>query len=259
MRRTPTLLLCACFVTSGFAQLVNGSFELNGQFSTVGWNTTCTPPGEGADGAPNSGNFHATLQPGNFQGCFPQFLYQEIPGAQSGDIYRLSGWVKCDEEEPCLGAYIGIGRMGDQGIVVDDLFGGISTDWMFVEAVDTIEVNDGEMPVVVLSSGNIGGPALLVPAHFDGFQLDLAMSIPEVSLDEIRHMVDQESRNITITAERSGIIDVTLYDLTGRRTFAKAHRSTSLVTLDLNGLPGGSYFAVVRTNLAERTIRFALW
>jgi len=252
-------MLCVSFVSAGSAQLVNGSFELNDQFSAAGWNTTCDPPGAGVDGAPNSGNFHATLLPGNFQGCFPQFLYQEIQGAQPGDIYRLSGWVKCDQDEPCIGAYIGIGRMGDQGIEVDDLVGGISQDWMFVEAVDTIEVNDGEMPVVVLSSGNIGGPALLVPAHFDGFQLDLAMSIPEVSLNAIRHIVDQERRNVTITAERSGIVDVTLYDLTGRRTSAKGQRTSSMVTLDLNGLPGGSYFAVVRTNVGERTIRFALW
>ena len=260
MRHTTTLLLglFSCFASQ--AQLTNGSFEQNGAFSTDGWTATCHEPGAGTGGSPGGGSWHASLAPGHFKGCFPNYLYQTIPDAQNGARYLLGAWVRCNGEEPCMGGYIGIGRTNDGIIEVDDLAGGQFNDWTFIEIVDTVEVDDGEDAVVVLSAGAIGGPALLVPAYFDDLQLDLAMAVPASASTNIQHYMDLEQRTLFISAGQEPITDMQLFDLTGRRLPITLERtSATTVKLDLNGKPSGAYFAQVRTKAVQRTIRFTTW
>lgn len=260
MYRTISLVLGALLGTAVLGQiLVNGSFEEAGQFSANGWTGTCTPPGEGAEGAPGSGLWHATVQPGQFKGCFPSYVYQTIPGAQNGDRYLLIGWVRCDTEEPCLGSYIGIGRTNGTEIEVDDLSGGQFTDWTFVEITDTIEVDDGEVAAVVITAGSIGGPVMPNPAHFDGLQLDLAMAVEDEAITRIHHVVDHAQGTLSLSSGNDPITGIRLFDLTGRQLNLVQRQGLNTIQVDLNGLPGGAYFAQVRTRNVERTIRFTTW
>ncbi len=260
MRHTTTLLLGLFIGTTSQAQLINGSFEQDGTFSADGWTASCQAPGAGTGGSPGGGQWHATLAPGHFKGCSPNYLYQPIPGAQNGTRYLLSGWVRCDGEEPCMGGFLGIGRTNGAGIEVDDLAGGQFTDWTFIEIVDTVEVEDGEEAVVVLTAGSIGGPALLVPAYFDGLQLDLAMAVPTNAALNIEHYMDLEQRMLSVSAGQEAITGLLVYDLTGRRLPVSMERASgTTVKVIMNGAPAGAYFAQVSTRSGARTIRFTTW
>jgi hypothetical protein len=259
MRSTTTLLLGICASTLTHAQLTNGSFEEDGQFSDSGWTGTCAQPGAGSEGAPGAGSWHATVMPGNFQGCYPAYLYQPIPEAMDGQLYLLGGWIRCDTEEPCLGGYLGIGRWNGSAIEVDDLGGVQGTDWTYVEIVDTAEIANGEEAVVVLTAGSIGGPIAPAPTHFDGIQLDLAMSVDPIAEERIRHFVDPASRVLHLHAGIGSITAVGIFDLTGRQVPIEQREASRTVQLDLNGLPTGAYLAQVRTTAGGQTIRFTTW
>lgn len=259
MKQLYTLLGLALATTSN-AQLINGSFEEDGAASFAGWNWSCGDPGEGTGGAPGCGNWHATKQPGHLKGCFPSNLYQVIPDAQDGELYTLSGWVRCDTEEPCMGGYLGIGRLLEDVVAYDDLSGAADPSWTYVTITDTVEVADGETAIVVLTAGSIGGPALLNPAHFDGIQLDLVTGVRTHQSNEIHHYVDLAQHTLSISAGDDRITSVRLFDLTGRGVPANVQNNTSTtVQVELNGLPQGAYFAQVRTARSERTIRFTTW
>ncbi|MGV3636543.1 MAG: T9SS type A sorting domain-containing protein [Flavobacteriales bacterium] len=259
MRSTTTLLLGLCASTLTHAQLINGSFEQDGQFTDTGWTGTCAQPGAGEDGAPGAGMWHATVMPGNFQGCYPAYLYQPIPGAMDGQLYLLGGWIRCSTEEPCLGGYLGIGRWDGSAVEVDDLSGGQGTDWTYVEIVDTAEVDAGEQAVVVLTAGSIGGPISPTPTHFDGIQLDLAMAVNAAEEDRIRHYLDPTTGVLYLHAGAGSIIDVGVFDLTGRRVPVQQRYGPRTTQVDVNGLRTGAYLAQVRTTAGDRTIRFTTW
>ncbi len=253
---TPAVLSLA----TSTAQLVNGTFEQDGAPSLVGWSWTCGDPGEGTGGAPGSGSWHATKQPGHLKGCFPSYLYQPIPGAQDGELYTISGWVRCDTEEPCFGGYLGIGRLFEDDVAIEDLSGATSPTWTFVTFTDTVEIDDGEQAVVVLTAGSIGGPVLLNPAHFDGIASDLVTGIERRGPTAIHHYFDAASHTLSISAGEDRITTVTLFDLTGRGLPVHMQRNTgTTVQVDLNGLPAGAYFAQVRTSRSEHSIRFSNW
>ncbi len=259
MKHIPLFLLAMAAVPA-HAQLVNGSFELNGGPSQEGWAWTCDVPGEGTGGAPGFGEWHATKQPGHLKGCFPSYIYQPIVGAQDGALYTLSGWVRCDTEEPCIGGYLGIGRLFEADVAIEDLAGAAEPTWSYVTITDTVEIADGEQAVVVLTAGSIGGPALLNPAHFDGIQLDLVTGVERQTASSIHHYVDLTSHTLAISAGDDRIEGIRLFDLTGRGIPIALQRNTSAtVQVDLNGLPQGAYFAQVRTARSEQTIRFTSW
>lgn len=259
MRSICTLILGLCASTLAHAQLVNGSFEQDGQFSDTGWTGTCAQPGGGNEGAPGAGIWHATVMPGNFQGCYPAYLYQPIPGAMDGQLYLVGGWVRCNTEEPCLGGYLGIGRWNGSAIEVDDLNGVQGTDWTYVEIVDTAEIDDGEQAVVVLTAGSIGGPISPAPTQFDGIQLDLAMTVNTAMEERVRHFVDPTSQVLYLYAGSGTINEVSVFDLTGRQVKVKQRSPSRTMQVDLNGLPTGAYLAQVSTTAGGRTIRFTIW
>jgi hypothetical protein len=237
---------------------MNGSFELGGQFTAEDWSYTCDVPGMGTGGAPGGGNWHATVAPGNFKGCFPSYLYQPLPNAQNGELYRFTGWVRCHSEEPCIGGFIGLGRINGTTIEVDDQAGGQYPDWTFVQIVDTIELDEGEVAAAVLSAGSIGGPAILNPAHFDGLQLDLAMGMGTEVVPPLHYIVDHTQRMIFLSTRGEGITAIRLLDMTGRELSTRPFAGTSTAQVDLNGLPPGAYLAQVRTARVERTFRFVI-
>lgn len=255
-----SFLVGILFATAANAQLINGSFEQDGASSFEGWSWSCEAPGEGTGGAPGGGSWHATKQPGHFKGCFPSYLYQPIAGAQDGDLYTLSGWVRCDMEEPCIGGYLGLGRLTEGDVAIEDLAGAAEATWTYVTITDTVEIADGEQAVVVLTAGAIGGPALLNPAHFDGIQLDLVTGVERRNSASVHHYVDAALRTLSISTGEDRIASVRLFDLTGRALPVTLQNNTSTtVQVDLNGLPQGAYFAQVRTMRSEQTIRFTTW
>lgn len=242
------------------AQLINGSFEQNGNATLTGWQWTCNEPQILNEGAPGSGTWHASLEPGHFKGCFPSYLYHPLPWVVNGQLMILSAWIRCHAEEPCMGGFIGLGQIWEDHIALEEQVGSATNEWTYVEITDTVDLADGEAAILVLSAGSIGGPALLDPAHFDGIGADIAMGVRWPSKLSIHHFVDWEAHTLNIASVDEAITGVSLFDLSGRR-IQHTMRQTSGTTVHVNleGLPGGAYFAWVKTRTNERAIRFTTW
>lgn len=260
MRHTTLALTLFTALGTASGQVINGSFEgLDGPEFT-GWNWVCAEPNSGTGGAPGWGSWHAVVAPGQAKGCTPNYLTQPITGVMNGDRLTLSAWVRCDSEEPCLGGFIGIGRLVDGNVVIDDLTAAVSEPWAFISITDTIEIQGDDVPLIVITAGTLGGPIAGNPAHVDGVELEQVVSVNEVHSVNIRHYLDLNQRTLSISAGEEMITDVRLFDLTGRRVQVTTERNTtSTVHMELNGLPGGAYFAQVSTQAGKRTIRFTTW
>lgn len=258
--RLPILTLsCACFGMAS-AQLTNGSFELGSGPSLEGWEWTCDEPGQPNTAAPGYGAWCATKEPGQAKGCFPSYLFQRLPDAQDGDLLTLSGWVRCGMMPPCLGASIGLGTIQNGLFNAEENVISADVAWNYISITDTVELGTGDTAVVLLSAGFIGGPISPEPAFFDGIALSPALAVGEHNISVIGHLLDRATQTLFIAGGTAAIQEVRLFDLTGRDLPTRSTRSTiNSVAIDLNGLPGGIYFACVRAEGGDRTIRFTTW
>lgn len=241
-------------------QLFNGSFEESGAPSLVGWEWTCADPGQPNEAAPGAGEWSATKETAKVKGCFPSYLFQRIPDAQNGTLITLSGWVRCNGTLPCVGAYIGLGRINSGGFTLEETVGSTASDWTFVSITDTIEFSDGDTAIVLLNSGIIGGPASPALGQFDGIELTTATAIPVVPLMEITQRMDRASGTLYLGTVRPFTGSMTLLDKTGRTVPAQVRfPSSTNAQVDIGALTPGTYFILVRTELGERTVRFTTW
>ncbi len=139
------------------AQIVNGSFEINGQPSLAGWTLPCPGNTTVKDSPLDSSGYCLKLEAGNFQGCFPGVAYQILPGVKNGEVWQIEGWAKAGARYPFPGIYFGILLNG--GIVLGNGVFSISNFWKHLSVQDTMKFSDGDTVVIVLSAGNSSGPA----------------------------------------------------------------------------------------------------
>lgn len=98
--RTPFLLASLALLNASLtAQLVNGSFELNGQPSLDGWNNSCGEAVSLPGGAPGCGDWHAgyPMQHEFQYDCNNSFdaIYQELPWLTSQDqVLTIGFWAR---------------------------------------------------------------------------------------------------------------------------------------------------------------------
>jgi hypothetical protein len=131
------------------AQIVNGSFELDGQPSLAGWNFSCHGHTTVKESPFDSNGYCLKLEAGNFQGC--------LPDVKNGDVWQIEGWAKAGARYPFPGIYFGILLNG--GIVLGNGVFSISNFWKHLSVQDTMKFSDGDTVVIVLSAGNSSGPA----------------------------------------------------------------------------------------------------
>ncbi len=243
------------------AQLINGSFEVDGSPSLTGWEWTCSDPGYANNGAPTSGSWSATKEPGNAKGCFPSLLFQRLPDALDGDLLTVSGWVRCpDGDEPCLGGSLGLGSINAGTFTSDDAVWSQTPQWTYLSITDTVELSAGDTAVVILNGGFIGGPIAPAPSYFDGISLAPALVVGERTGPMIVQYVDHATRTLYISAGQETIQGLRFFDLTGKGLPVRTDRTNATnLRVDLNGLPTGVYFVAVGTSAGERTVRFVNW
>jgi len=204
--------------TAGNAQLINGSFEQDGTPSLTGWEWTCNEPGLQNTAAPGSGEWSATKEAGHAKGCFPSYIYQRLPDAENGMVIILSGWVRCDEEEPCIGGYLSSGRLNNGVFDLDNSITSQFPTWEFVSITNTVQNAEGDTAIVVLSGGFIGGPISPSPSYFDGITLSIALGMEQVDPPEgplFRLSPDGGSVAVNATAEER----IQLLDALGKLHF----------------------------------------
>lgn len=258
MKHVATLLLLSLPLLETRAQLFNGSFEQAGAPSLEGWEWSCDQPGEENTAAPGAGQWCATKRPGHAKGCFPSYLFQRMPELQNGQLVTVSGWVRCQDETICLGGYIGLGRLSNGTVTYDDLAGSMDNAWTYVSITDTVEIDDGDTAVVVLTSGFIGGPIDPAPAYFDGISAEWVTGLNERSISAIVQRYDQGAQTLFLSAP-APVRSARLLDLTGRELRSNTDGlNTPSLALRTSALPTGVYFAVLNTTVGEHVVRFAV-
>ncbi len=251
-----TTLFAVFLVSTANAQLVNGSFEVNGGFSLQGWEWTCGEPQGLMDAPTGGGSWSATKEPGQAKGCFPSYLFQRLPGTPNGSLLTVTGWLRCPEsfENVCLGAFMGFGSVHSNNFQVGDNVGTAEVDWQFMTFTDTIELAAGDTAIVLLNSGFIGGPVNPLPGYFDNLEVEVSQSISERTRPIISHYPDPVTDVLHVgSAER--IERIVLFDGAGKLVRSvKASATTEHLTT--GDLPAGEYVVSVLTVSGEGTFRF---
>lgn len=252
MRALVPLALLTC--SSAGAQIVNGSFETSGTASLAGWEWTCSDPMLGADAAPGAGQWSAAKESGQTQGCFPSYLYQRLAGVSDGQQLILSGWVRCGDMPPCPGAYFGLGTVNSGIFHLEETVGSNQSDWSFHTLTDTVELQTGDTAILVLNSGLVGGPISPNPGFFDGLAVETVLGLSE---HEEALLAQYRAGDELFLAVRQGrIMQTRVLDLTGREVHAIVQRDAAQCRIALESLGSGVYFADVRTDRGEQTVRF---
>lgn len=237
------------------AQLTNGSFEQG----LLGWEWTCEPPAVFAGGAPGGGDWMVSKEAGNFQGCFPSYLFQRLSGVQNGDLVTISGWVRCNDVPLCLGANFGLGVLNADGIALEEQVGTQGSEWLYLTITDTVQLTSGDTAVLVLNSGNIGGPASPMPGYFDEFSESISTGLTHNPPSNPAALYDASSNSLYLSMRCSTLVSVVIHDIAGRemtRDVTVINGTTA--RLDLNALPTGVYLATLRGKVTEGSLRFVV-
>jgi hypothetical protein len=253
------LLLFIASATCLKAQLQNPSFEENGQPTLEGWvDYYCDFATSENDASPNGGQWCVKMQPGQTQGCYPGFFYQKLPTVSNGQVFQLEGWAKVDSEGPVVGIYLG--RKDPEGTI--HLLEGDTTsseNWTMLSVVDTFELEPGDVAVVVINSGLVGGPVgPSLSSYFDDLHLDLVTSIDKIFFDDLKifpNPVVDSWLNIDLDPKLTPIEETLIFDITGRLVYKSFGYVNSVNVADWNA---GIYCLKLKSSKKEVIKKFVI-
>lgn len=239
--RTRYTTFALIIANAASAQLINGSFEQGGAPSLEGWEWTCNPPGQPNEGAPGSGEWSVNKGPGEAKGCFPSYIYQRLPDLQDGEMVTLSGWIRCSDEEPCVGGYMGMATLNNGLITTGSMIGSQLPSWEYVYINQTLDLGPGDTAVALLSGGFIGGPIAPSPSYFDGITLEIVLGLtPNDPAEEPLFRLAPDGQHIAVNAGADEFI--LLHDALGKLIHQEKAGSAGWHTL---ALPAGVNCLVV--------------
>lgn len=260
--------------TVSFAQVVNGSFEVDGQPSLDGWRLTC----EGVsfeDASSDGGTWSLMLAPGNLQGCFPGQAFQTIPVVQNGEVWRLTAWAKRSA------ATVTRARIFWMISAADGTTTNLSADttsalsWTQLTVVDTLSLAPGDSVMIVLDAGQTSGPDIMgVGVSFDLVSVERLDATPvrdEEGPEPGRDGLDLSQNfpnpfdgatTIAFHLGRPGNARLDVYDVLGRKVETLlagylpggAHQAAWHAT----GLPPGMYFGRLQADEQVRVLKMTL-
>lgn len=261
MNRTTTLFALFTPILLN-AQLLNGSFELNGSPSTAHWQDLCYSPQSIADPAPSSGEFAIKQDYGNSQGCFPSFVYQEVPAMQDGQVWTVSGWAKTDSLWAPTNVGIFLGKVSGPDLVSTNSGAWTNaTEWTYLTKTDTVRLQPGQTGAVVLMSGMVPGP-LYGFGLFDGIMAhdQISTQVAELEPADINLFPSPAVDVLYVGAEGfTANVDLQVYDLTGQVEqehvgMPALHGTT--VKLDISTLKPGLHVIQATDGIHVLTKRF---
>ena len=147
------------FTVSLCGQVLNGSFEIDGEPALDHWTISWNLGESYEDAAPGGGNWCLKLEAGNYQGYFPVYAYQVIPEIQNGEIWEATVWARQHYNITSASLYWRIFKVDGSQI---DLSASetYSENWTQLSVTDTILFEVGDSVAVVLDSGVTGGPSV---------------------------------------------------------------------------------------------------
>ena len=265
------LLLCPAI---SLAQVVNGSFETDGQPSLSGWRFTCA--GAASEDAPSGGGtWSLKLAPGNVQGCSPGLAFQAVPAVRSGEVWRLTVWAKRSAATATIASIYWKISSADGTATSLSADTTSARSWTQLTVVDTLSLVPGDSVMIVLDAGGTSGPEILgAGANFDLVSVERvdATSVryeegPEPGLDGLD--LSQNFPNpfdgattIPFHLGRPGNARLDVYDVLGRKVETLlagylpggAHQAAWHAT----GLPPGMYFGRLQADQEVRVLKMTL-
>ncbi len=150
-----------CLPPVCFSQVLNGSFETDGQPLLDQWSISCD--GESFQDAPSAGGtWSLRFQTGNLQGCFPGTGAQIIPEFRNGDIWQVSVWARQDEQKSAQTSfYLKVFHKTDKDGTILSVDTTTSNEWTQLTIVDTLVLDEGDSVAIVLDAGGTSGPQQL--------------------------------------------------------------------------------------------------
>ncbi len=271
------LFLCA---NTARAQIVNSSFEEDGQFSLKGWHATDPSCQEAVDTpAPGGGTWALKLQRRNLQGgCFG-VVYQVLPEVQTGGAWRVTAWVRVPPGAGPARLYWTNFEPADPSGVLpympapyDVIATATSDEWAVIALVDTLTIAAGDSIGIVLDAGLTSGPTTTSDfAYFDLIAVDqpggqdIAANNdeqPDAPAFGFAHNFPnpfQAATTISFTLNRADFVTLDIYDLLGRKVDTlvadQLTSGTHSAIWEANDLPDGLYVGQLRSGAHVRTIK----
>ncbi len=262
------------------AQIVNNSFEKNGEFSLEGWQMT-DPSCQEAFGtaAPGGGDWALKLHRRNLQGGCYGVVYQVIPQVESSGVWRVTAWVRVPPGAGTARLYWTNFKPADPSGVLpympapyDVIATSDAQEWTALALVDTLTLAKGDSVGIVLDAGVTSGPT--TDSDFVYFDL---ITVDQVSGQDIAADNDEQpdvpafgfahnfpnpfqtATTISFTLNRADFVTLDIYDLLGRKVETlvadQFQGGTHTATWEANDVPDGVYVGRLRASNQVRTIK----
>ncbi len=244
----PIFFLCPTLLA---AQLLNGSFETPAGPSLEHWSGPCNLGAVAEGGAPGAGDWLLQLPPGNFQGCFPGFYYQDIPAADGA--YQLTGWVRGSNDQRPRTLALGVRSAGGAWTVIAQDTSS-AAEWQKLSIQGVVSLTPGDTAAVLLDPGSTTGPQQAGDlAFFDGIALEEVTAAETIAADrQLRIFPNPVAGNALFLVNRNlEVSKVTLFTAAGQVLPLPSYPGAAL---DVSGLPPGQYWLSFATN-AGRLLR----
>jgi len=240
------------------SQILNGSFETDGQPSLDNWVILCDE-GYSVQDAPDGGGAWCLRMPmGNLQGCFPSRAEQVIPDVRHGDVIQIIAWVKQDQlKDSPTSIYLKVYHANGAATALS-VDTSTSTEWTQLTVTDTLQLAEGDSVAIVLDPGVTSGPQILnSDSYFDlveekkiGEIVSLDNNAPELPSEGFQLLQNYPNpfNPYTIISWQLAVasdVELNIYNVLGKRitTFNGKNLHPGMYTyrFDGTGLASGVY------------------
>jgi len=232
-----------------FAQVLNGSFEIDGQPTLENWSFSCDLLASSSNDAPPlpDNNWCLKLESGNSQGCFPSYAYQIIPDVRNGDIWKATVLTKRENSWTQPSLYWKIFRAnGDETDL--PVATTLSYYWEQISIEDTIYISEGDSVAIILDAGFTGGPAVnhlffdIVDVEKIGevdSSPDETLAIASDNFELFQNYPNPFNPTTTINYQikKSGKVELNIYNIKGQKvkTLVNKQEAIGLYQIMWNG------------------------
>ncbi len=249
--KAPLFAVLVLAIAPASAQLINGSFEDSNGFSLAGWEWTCETPTGGNNVPAGTGQWSVRKNIGS-PDCSPSYLYQRIPFAQSGDYWRVGGWVRADEVGWDALPRMGFASVNGGTFTTQSWIGSPAVVWNYCWITDTVYASATDTAVVLLTCGS----SFMGAGWYDGIELEPLIPTRIGERTVHLHTYLDEEGGLHVSAGEHSITGAQLIDPAGRMLLAIGRSAGQSPVLRTEMLPTGIYLVRVETDAGATVTRF---